>query len=71
MSTAVAKNLMADMKLFGMLGVFEQSITDATRDQTSYTELLDCLLQAEADYRQERKTGYRIRAAKFTLRPAF
>jgi IstB-like ATP binding protein len=71
MSTAVAKNLMADMKLFGMLGAFEQSISDATRDQTSYTELLDCLLQAEADYRQERKTGYRIKAAKFTLRPAF
>ena len=71
MSTAVAKNLMADMKLFGMLGAFEQSIIDATRDQTSYTELLDSLLQAEADYRQERKTGYRIKAAKFTLRPAF
>jgi len=71
MSTAVAKNLMADMKLFGMLGAFEQSIADATRDQTSYTELLDSLLQAEADYRQERKTGYRIKAAKFTLRPAF
>jgi DNA replication protein DnaC len=29
------------------------------------------LLQAEYDYRQERKTGYRIKAAKFTLRPAF
>ena len=71
MSTAVAKNLMADMKLFGMLGAFEQSIADATRDQTSYTELLDSLLQAEADYRQERKTGYRIKAARFTLRPAF
>ncbi len=29
------------------------------------------LLQAEADHRQERKTDYRIKAAKFTLRPAF
>ena len=29
------------------------------------------LLQAEADYRQERKTINRIKAAKFTVRPAF
>jgi DNA replication protein DnaC len=71
MSTAVARNLMADMKLLGVLGAFDQVITEATRDQSSYTELLDALLQAEADYRQERKTGYRIKAAKFTLRPAF
>ena len=71
MSTAIAKNLMAEMKLLGMLAAFDQSVTDATRDQTSYTEFLDTLLQAESDYRQERKTGYRIKAAKFTLRPAF
>lgn len=71
MSIAVAKNLMAEMKLLGMLGAFDQLVADATRDQTSYSELLDALLQAEADYRQERKTGYRIKVAKFTLRPAF
>ena len=71
MSTAIAKNLMAEMKLLGMFAAFDQSIVDATRDQTSYTEFLDTRLQAEADYRQERKTGYRIKAARFTLRPAF
>src|SRR5260370_12481848 len=71
MSTAIAKNLMAEMKLLGMFAAFDQSVSDATRDQTSYTEFLDTLLQAESDYRQERKTGYRIKAAKFTLRPAF
>ncbi len=71
MSTAIAKNLMADMKLLGMFAAFEQSLADATRDQTSYSEFLDTLLQAEADYRQERRTGSRIKAAKFTLRPAF
>jgi DNA replication protein DnaC len=71
MSTAIAKNLMAEMKLLGMLSAFDQALTEATRDQSSYSELLDALLQAEADYRQERKTGYRIKAAKFTLRPAF
>jgi len=62
---------MADMKLLGMFAAFEQGVADATRDQTSYSEFLDTLLQAEADYRQERKTGSRIKAAKFTLRPAF
>ncbi len=71
MSTAVAKNLMAEMKLLGMLAAFDKVVADATRDQTSYSELLDALLQAETDYRHERKTGYRIKAAKFTLRPAF
>jgi len=71
MSTAVAKNLMAEMKLLGMLGAFDKILADATRDKTSYSEFLDALLQAECDYRQERKTGYRIKAAKFTLRPAF
>lgn len=71
MSTAIAKNLMAEMKLLGMFAAFDQGVADATRDQTSYTEFLDALLQAESDYRQERKTGYRIKAAKFTLRPAF
>jgi hypothetical protein len=38
MSTAIAKNLMAEMKLLGMLGAFEQAVTDATRDQSSYSD---------------------------------
>jgi DNA replication protein DnaC len=71
MSTAIAKNLMAEMKLLGMFAAYDQAVTEATRDQTGYSEFLDTPLQAEADYRQERKAGYRIKAAKFTLRPAF
>jgi hypothetical protein len=55
MSTAAARNLMAEMKLLGMFAAFDQTVTNATRDQTSYTEFLDTLLQAEGDYRQERK----------------
>lgn len=70
MSTAIAKNLMAEMKLLGMMGSFEQALNAATRDQSSYTEFLDALLQAEVDYRQARKAGYRIKAARFTLRPS-
>jgi DNA replication protein len=71
MSTAIAKNLMAEMKLLGMMNAFDQCVHEATRDQASYTQLLDALLQAEADYRQARKTGNRIKAARFTLRPTF
>jgi DNA replication protein DnaC len=71
MSTAIAKNLMAEMKLLGMLTAFDTVLNEATRDQSAFSEFIDALLQAECDYRQERKTGYRIKAAKFTLRPAF
>jgi IstB-like ATP binding protein len=71
MSTAIAKNLMAEMKPLGMFAAFDQCVVDATRDQTSYSGFIDMLLQAESDCRQKRKTGYRIKPPKFTLRPAF
>lgn len=71
MSTAVAKNLMAEMKLLGMLATFDQALSDATRDQSSYSDFLNTLLQAEADHRKAGKTRRRIKAARFTLRPSF
>jgi DNA replication protein DnaC len=71
MSTAIARNLMAEMKLLGMLSAFDKAVAEATESKASYTELCDTLLQAEADYRQERKATYRIKAAQFTLRPSF
>ena len=71
MSIAIAKNHMAEMNMLGMLAVLDKTLTEATRDKISYSEFADLLLQAEADYRQERKTVNRIKAAKFTVRPAF
>ena len=71
MSTAVARNLMAEMKLLGMFDAFDRLVTEATRDQWSCTDFLDAMLQAECDYRGDRKTKRRIKAAKFALRPAF
>jgi DNA replication protein DnaC len=71
MSIAIAKNHMAEMNMLGMLAVLDKTLADATRDKISYSEFVDILLQAEADYRQERKTVNRIKAAKFTVRPAF
>jgi hypothetical protein len=62
MSIAIAKNHMAEMNMLGMLAVLDQTLTEATRDKISYTEFADILLQAEADYRQERKTVNRIKA---------
>jgi len=71
MSTAVARNLMAEMKLLGMFESFDRLLTEATRDQWSCGAFFDAMLQAETDYRTERKTKRRIKAAKFALRPTF
>lgn len=71
MSIALVKNQLAEMKLLGMLGVLDNSLAEATRDQLSGSELLNQLVQAEADYRQRRKTANRIKTARFRDRPAF
>jgi len=71
MSTAVVSNLLAELKLLGMIHGFEKALKEATEDKWSYTEFLDVLLQAEADFRDERKSGRRIKAAKFKILAAF
>jgi DNA replication protein DnaC len=71
MSTAVINHLMAEMKFYGMAGAFEKAVKDATEDKWSYTEFLDVVLQAEADFRDERRSSRRIKAAKFKIRAAF
>lgn len=71
MSIALVKNQLAEMKLLGMLGVLDNALVEATRDQLSGSELLNQLVQAEVDYRQQRKTANRIRTARFRDRPAF
>lgn len=71
MSTAIVSHLMSDMKLIGMARAFDKAVKDATQDKWGYTEFLDVMLQAEADYRDERKSSRRIKAAKFKIRAAF
>jgi len=71
MSTAIARNLMAEMKLLGMFEAFDRLITQATADQWGCSDFLDAMLQAESDFRTERKTKRRVKAAKFALRPTF
>ncbi len=48
MSTAIAKNHMAEMNMLGMLAVLDKTLADATRDKISYSEFVDILLQATA-----------------------
>jgi len=54
-----------------MIESFERLVTEATREQWSCTDFLDAILQAETDFRIERKTKRRIKAANFALRPSF
>ena len=59
---------MAEMKLIGMLNAFDKIVADATRNQVSYTEFVDALLQAELDWRAERAAQRRLKAAKLPIR---
>jgi len=59
--------VMAEVKLLGMFESFDRLVTEATREQWSCTDFLDAMLQAESDFRGERKTKRRIKAAKFAL----
>jgi len=57
MSTAVAPNLMAKVKLHGMSDSFDRLMTEVAGEQWSCTNLLDAMLQAQSDFRGERPTG--------------
>jgi DNA replication protein DnaC len=70
MSTVQVKNLLSSLKLIGMSGQLEKTVADATQDSWSYLEFLDVMLQAETDYRDERKFKNRIRAAKLRTQAA-
>jgi DNA replication protein DnaC len=68
MSAVLSRNLMAQLKLLGMAATFDRALKDAIEQQWSGTELFNVLLQAEADYRSERKVKGLIKAAKFPLK---
>jgi DNA replication protein DnaC len=70
MSLALTRNWMAQMKLQGMLHALDKAVMDATQLHWSPTEFANVLLQAEADYRRERKTRNLIRAAHLKDRVA-
>src|SRR5438046_1051035 len=63
MSIALTRNLLAQLKLSGMLAALDKAAMDAVQGQWSPIDLVNVLLQAEADYRRERRTANLIRAA--------
>ncbi|MEO5970554.1 MAG: IS21-like element helper ATPase IstB [Bdellovibrionia bacterium] len=71
MSTVQVKTLMSEMKLAGMIKALEKTMADATQDSWSYSEFIDVLLQAESDYREEKKSQSRIKASKLRIRASF
>jgi DNA replication protein DnaC len=68
---STVKHLITEMKLGGMMEALEKTLSTATEERWSYSELLDTLLQSEYDYREEKRSRRRIQAAKFKIRPAF
>ena len=65
MGVVQSKNMMQEMKLNGMLGVFEEKIALATKESWSHTELVDALVQAEYENREVIGIHRRTTNAKF------
>lgn len=65
MGSVQSKNMMQEMKLTGMLGVFEEKIALATKESWSHTELVDALVQAEYENREIVGIHRRTSNAKF------
>jgi hypothetical protein len=57
MGYAQIANLMAEMKLEGMLKNLEETLNMAAQNQWSHTDMLDALVQAEYDLSPTSATG--------------
>lgn len=64
MSMTQVRHLMAELRLHGMAGLLDKTIEDAKKDDWTTEEIIDALLQAEADFRDRRKIKNRIKASK-------
>lgn len=62
---------MNELKLVGMASNFDMATKDAAENSWSYSEFLDVLLQAEADFRDDRRAKARIKASKLKIRASF
>lgn len=65
MSTTLARNLMAELKLLGMSAAFDRALKEATDQQWSGAEFFNVLLQAELDHRGERRVKRLIKNVGF------
>lgn len=64
MSMTQVRHLMQELKLGGMAAVLDKTIEDSKKDDWTTEELIDALLQAEADWRDHRRIANRIKASK-------
>ncbi len=71
MSMTQIKQLMLELKLHGLAAALERTLEQAKRDEWSNEEWLDALLQAEADFREHRKTARRIKQSKLRHQASF
>lgn len=71
MSMTQVRHLMQELKLHGMATTLEKSLEDAKKDDWTTEELIDALLQAEADFRDRRRVTNRIKASKLRHHAAF
>ncbi len=69
MAYANIKNIMAELKLRGMLHEFEATMVEAVKEGWPVTEVLDHLLQSEQDWRKEKKTENLIKYARLQQKP--
>lgn len=65
------RHLMQELRLHGMATTLEKSLEDAKKDDWTTEELIDALLQAEAEFRERRKTQNRIKSSKVPQQAAF
>ncbi|MBU0505957.1 IS21-like element helper ATPase IstB [bacterium] len=64
------KNIMFDLKLLGMLHCLEGTLKDATEESWGPTEVLDVLLQAENDFREDKRSERLLKNSKLKIKPA-
>lgn len=71
MSMTQVRHLMQELKLHGMAATLEKTLEDARKDDWTTEELIDALLQAEADFRDRRRVQNRIKASKLRHQASF
>lgn len=71
MSMAQVRHLMQELRLHGMANSLDKNMEEARKDDWTLEELMDALLQSEAEFRDRRKVQNRIRASKLRQQASF
>lgn len=71
MSLQTTKELMTELKLHGMKLRLDSALIEMRENQLQASDVLDTLLQAEYDCREQRKREQRIKNSKLKTAPSF